>query len=487
MTPFTADWENVEDSIARILRPSDSPSTDPDDYDDKNSVRQDDQLDRTLMSRTRKAHKKSRGGCFTCKKRKIKCGEQKPKCNNCYVKSLPCEYSTEKQPPQSRKSVAACIESSMTFCRPPISNLAPTVASFSMSDMQFFHHFITTAHPHLPLGNDNVWMHEIPRFAEQNDYLMHAMLALGASNLGRLNGQDYLQQSLYHQGKALVGLNRALANPTRRYGEADAWMATCYSLAFHAANLSDGAADFITLIRGCSLTSEKILSDGLKTAFRMNPNRHVKIMAGRMKNVPTLDPRILDEFQESLEGLRPLLVTEIQQRMLRGLFNLGDAARRSSFDAYVHFLMVYSPWMDTTDTYKEFLDPNNLTAQVLIAQFVAMQCFMLPITSYEHPFRAEKTRTRVLYGFVNWGQRIWDRLESTHVRPHLLFPKLILDRVARETAGFASEHEPSVLQLKHAIPMSVMDVSRREADLITIQQLEEEEGRLAAFSDQMVY
>lgn len=40
----------------------------------------------------RKYHLKSRNGCSTCKKRRVKCDETKPQCNNCHRMKLTCGY-----------------------------------------------------------------------------------------------------------------------------------------------------------------------------------------------------------------------------------------------------------------------------------------------------------------------------------------------------------------------------------------------------------
>jgi hypothetical protein len=38
---------------------------------------------------------------------------------------------------------------------------------FTMVDMRLFHHFIFNAYPHLPVGNDAVWISIIPAVAYQ--------------------------------------------------------------------------------------------------------------------------------------------------------------------------------------------------------------------------------------------------------------------------------------------------------------------------------
>ena len=43
----------------------------------------------------RKYHQKSRNGCSTCKKRRVKCDEQRPVCGNCTKLKLDCGYLHE--------------------------------------------------------------------------------------------------------------------------------------------------------------------------------------------------------------------------------------------------------------------------------------------------------------------------------------------------------------------------------------------------------
>lgn len=106
----------------------------------------------------RKGHTKSRRGCFTCKKRKIKCQETWPRCGNCEKAGMTCEYPN---PPN-------IAERSMVRRDPsPIVQPQATSAVFGMQDMQFFHHFLFRAYPHLPIKSDNLWTSDIPSFAHE--------------------------------------------------------------------------------------------------------------------------------------------------------------------------------------------------------------------------------------------------------------------------------------------------------------------------------
>ncbi|KAJ5175443.1 uncharacterized protein N7482_001320 [Penicillium canariense] len=44
---------------------------------------------------SRRAHRKSRAGCLTCKKRRVKCDESKPDCSRCQKRGLDCCYASE--------------------------------------------------------------------------------------------------------------------------------------------------------------------------------------------------------------------------------------------------------------------------------------------------------------------------------------------------------------------------------------------------------
>jgi hypothetical protein len=101
----------------------------------------------------RKGHTKSRLGCYNCKKRKIKCQETRPWCESCIKAGMKCEY------PKPRNA-------NVTL-PPPIIQPQSTPNVFSMEDMQYFHHFLMRAYPHLPVGGAPVWTMDVPVLAHQ--------------------------------------------------------------------------------------------------------------------------------------------------------------------------------------------------------------------------------------------------------------------------------------------------------------------------------
>lgn len=81
----------------------------------------------------------------------IQCSEGKPQCNNCLKHAMQCVY------PDKQAST------------PPtqINLIQPNPLGYSLRDMRFFHDFLTTSYPHLPLESDDAWLNEIPIIAQQ--------------------------------------------------------------------------------------------------------------------------------------------------------------------------------------------------------------------------------------------------------------------------------------------------------------------------------
>ncbi len=356
------------------------------------------------------------------------------------MKGLSCLYPTE---PAVRKS------SHLTLIKRNPDNSAPSfpAATFSIMDMQFFHHFLTIAYPHLPVDNDHVWVHDIPQFAGQHEYLMHALLSLGASHLSRLTGVDYRRESLVHRGQAIAGLNQALSQTASSYGESDAMLASCYALTFQASYMGDGLTDFITMVRGCALTTEKIKQEHAPTAFNLQPDWHFKYMAPRMQNLPSVDPRLLEDAYDGLENIRPFLSGTTEIDFHDALVDVITALQASPASGYLQFIGVYGVWYELChDAFKTFLDPNNLVAQLLLAYFVGVQLLMVPLAAHEWPHRADVSRVRVLEGSVEWAQGIFDRLEDSEWSVHLEWPRTVIATVVAEINGEVL-HLPPVLQL----------------------------------------
>jgi hypothetical protein len=84
----------------------------------------------------RRGHFKSRLGCLNCKRRRVKCNEQRPTCSPCQRLGLECDYATTPAAAGPPRGLST---------------------SLSLEDLHFYHRFLNTAFPSLPLRSDNVW------------------------------------------------------------------------------------------------------------------------------------------------------------------------------------------------------------------------------------------------------------------------------------------------------------------------------------------
>ncbi|KAI2633629.1 hypothetical protein GGS26DRAFT_554107 [Hypomontagnella submonticulosa] len=211
------------------------------------------------MAKIRRPHRKSRTGCIACKKRRIKCDEEKPTCAYCKIRSEPCVYP----PPQSRvdrssqpvdETVSTDQEDSAPQCHPsipsypslpqdPISPILgprdgdaappyPGDPIFGMRDLFLLHHWSTTVSLSMLKTPwvDQLFQHVLPRIAFHHPFLMHAVLSLAAlhsahledlssssaaSSLPSPRSQDLVIDAVEHHNRAIPGFRDAIDNITQ--------------------------------------------------------------------------------------------------------------------------------------------------------------------------------------------------------------------------------------------------------------------------------
>ncbi|KAH6874372.1 hypothetical protein B0T10DRAFT_415440 [Thelonectria olida] len=137
----------------------------------------------SLHKASRKSHSKTRTGCNTCKKRKIKCDETRPSCRNCIKHSVTCDF------------IARTIPVSI-----PASNPEPSI---NLQDLELLHNFTSSTYSTLTTDPDirNLWKTAIIRKAIECTYVMHSVLAVSAVHLAHYRPekrQSYMSQGLHH-------------------------------------------------------------------------------------------------------------------------------------------------------------------------------------------------------------------------------------------------------------------------------------------------
>ncbi|PSN66070.1 hypothetical protein BS50DRAFT_574536 [Corynespora cassiicola Philippines] len=187
---------------------------------------------------TKRAHTKSRAGCTTCKRKKVKCDESLPKCGYCALRKLECIYPrVQSSSPASAGAVVSRthsiqIDVEVDYGHDPGYNdscveIPPwiTPATFASGgklaavDLQYLHEYKTSTWRSLTVQHDgavlNVFQNWVPREAISRDYLLYAILSISASHSNLYLRTDQTQkQVLKYREKAFACYNNALKNIT---------------------------------------------------------------------------------------------------------------------------------------------------------------------------------------------------------------------------------------------------------------------------------
>ena len=100
----------------------------------------------------------------------------------------------------------------------------------------------------------------------QYEFLVHAMLGLGASHLGLLDQKGHAKEALNHRVLAIRSLNEHIAKGTLSTADGDAAFAAMLALTFQSGYMSDGMTDFFAMVRGCECLSHPIVMDSFDTS-----------------------------------------------------------------------------------------------------------------------------------------------------------------------------------------------------------------------------
>ncbi|KAH6672083.1 hypothetical protein B0J14DRAFT_86181 [Halenospora varia] len=151
------------------------------------------------MTGGRRPHQKSRTGCMTCKRKKIKCDELKPSCQYCVDRSIQCTYASAKSVSPNRRSrtpnglmtpsAAASTPSSLMLSPAVLSHHITAGRQWNLCDLELLHFY--TASTSLTFSNAperrHVWQYVVPKIAFSHEFLLHGLLALSALHLSRIS------------------------------------------------------------------------------------------------------------------------------------------------------------------------------------------------------------------------------------------------------------------------------------------------------------
>ncbi|KAJ5988457.1 hypothetical protein N7481_003667 [Penicillium waksmanii] len=206
----------------------------------------------------RRSHKKSRGGCLTCKRRRVKCDEQKPHCQKCKCKGIECSYLPENDVVRQKRAESLFEPDDptaiiFTLSLNDLTNKIETVLGFDSKQILnpliskkpgpafptvAFQHFMnstvkTIASPAIRkvMGSDMIRVSFALAISlnglPQNPHLMYTVLAVGILHLNRISpNKERSFAEAYFWQQALQQYQRALSSPVRP-DNVDALLSSC--------------------------------------------------------------------------------------------------------------------------------------------------------------------------------------------------------------------------------------------------------------------
>ncbi|KAH8898860.1 hypothetical protein GQ53DRAFT_635684 [Thozetella sp. PMI_491] len=371
---------------------------------------------------------KSRRGCYTCKRRRVKCTEGRPRCSGCTRLALTCEYPVPSNQPAT----------------PPFSKalvVRSTRADLEFDDLRFFHHFIIAARPWLPYGCDAVW-HNIAANALEYEFLVYAMLGMAAQHLTVSTSGDYSLQALRHRVRAIRTLNASLSEPCGPcHAGGDARRAAIMILTFQTSYMEDGMMEFLSLLRGWMVISGAVSPAFEHSSFKdFTRDAYVESMRNRLvtPGVPsasTLDA--LDDFSASLKTLTPLCRSVSEVLYSAVLERIATQARTSLIEACLEIVPCFAMTNKLSDEeFRAFTDTQNCTAQVLFAHLLMLYWLLEDATlgPGAEPFAFPRA---VL---LAWVEKISEGLPSSY-KQYMVWP-LGMARVSRGLHGTPPGTQP---------------------------------------------
>ncbi|OGM43246.1 hypothetical protein ABOM_008138 [Aspergillus bombycis] len=181
----------------------------------------------------RRPHRKSRHGCLECKRRRVKCDENRPVCSNCSKRHAECEFDSSSsllwanEEPRHAKSVNSGNEGP-PLPEPPHGTANPFDLSadddetahfrpsLNLGDLELMMQWCNSTYQVLTRNEmtDPVWRLRVPEEALSHPFLMHGILALSALHIARTRDDhrrpEYISTAVSHQNQALKSFRKLL-------------------------------------------------------------------------------------------------------------------------------------------------------------------------------------------------------------------------------------------------------------------------------------
>ncbi|TVY13243.1 Sterol uptake control protein 2 [Lachnellula arida] len=160
---------------------------------------------------SKRPHKKSRGGCKTCKTRKVKCDEAQPKCSFCEKRDLKCVYiyksaaslsSSASTPPffsenarpastspgSGDQADVELVRRSWSMSPAPSVQIMSTAGCMSRNDLRLMHHWSTATWNTINVTDqaNGVLLLHAPQLGFGNEFLLNCILGISSFHMEHL-------------------------------------------------------------------------------------------------------------------------------------------------------------------------------------------------------------------------------------------------------------------------------------------------------------
>ncbi|KAH6655874.1 hypothetical protein BKA67DRAFT_534779 [Truncatella angustata] len=144
---------------------------------------------------------KSKTGCRTCKRRKVKCDETRPSCQKCLKHGVTCDLSAGIWTTKQHELAATEPALNLGF-----SNQSPSW--FTSTDLELLHHFTVCNCVRFSDGllSKTFWAVEVPRMGFATSYVLHGILSLASLHVARMKPDArelYVAKAYVHHNSSL--------------------------------------------------------------------------------------------------------------------------------------------------------------------------------------------------------------------------------------------------------------------------------------------
>ncbi|KAJ5090926.1 transcriptional regulator family: Fungal Specific TF [Penicillium argentinense] len=221
---------------------------------------------------SRRTHRKSRGGCATCKSRRVKCDESKPHCLRCQKHGVECNYTAAPVRTRPTKHVvqrflesrpdllsteSLAISMSLLVVADKLNELlqpeppSPSSSSSSSSSqtispgpdraLEALHHFHqATFHSDLSKSDIGAMMGKVTQLAFETPLLMHAIIGVATTHLCSVipNNCSYRVAESYHWQQAIQRYTHEISSGVTEKNM-DPLYSACILLTIHSFRLGE--------------------------------------------------------------------------------------------------------------------------------------------------------------------------------------------------------------------------------------------------------